>query len=142
MICIECGFDQTNKKKVTEAFGVLLCETHKSQIEEILIKMNQPNEVGEFYYGLKKIGLKPLKGWWNGKRIVPISLSRSRINIEFYNSNAIHNHKEALKRQEIESEDHQQHFICLQIPLEFLKSQLKETANLIYTLNEGLKNYS
>lgn len=141
MNCTECGFEEKSQNKVSLSYGVPLCEFHEKNIKDILSKMDLNSDVGSFYYALKKIGLKPFIGWWNGQRHVPISFGRLRINIDFYDHKTQHNHADAFKKQENESYDHGKHFICLQIPLHFLSIQLKETAMLIYNLHEGLKNY-
>lgn len=142
MICFECGFQDPEKLNISMAFGVPLCHTHKKNIELVLSKIDGDYSLGILYYALKKIGLKPFIGWWNGQRHVPISFGRYRLNIEFYDPKLPHNHSLALQRQRNESFDHTHQFICIHLPTEFLNSYLENTVMLIFELHEGLRYYN
>lgn len=141
MICFECGNKISDDFRSNGTFGVFLCETHQNIIDVVLEKLGGHPNIGRFYFTLKKLGLYPFIGWWNGERHVPIAFGRYRLNLEFYDTNLPHDHSLALKRQQIESYDHQRQFICLHIPLALLEDHLTHTALLIHNIHEGLRAY-
>lgn len=96
--------------------------------------------VAYLYYTLKKQGHYPFIGWWNGRRFIPISLRRQRINIEILNWNS-QTHQKALTLKERKTYDHIHHFIHLQIAASSIENQLSELAGLIHDLHESLKYY-
>lgn len=142
MICFECVFQDSEELKTRMTFGVPSFHTHKKNIEQVLSKIDGDYSLGIIYYALKKIGLKPFIGWWNSQRHVPISFSRYRLNIEFYDPKLPHNHNLALQRQRNESFDHTHQFIYIHLPTEFLNSYLENTVMLIFELHEGLRYYN
>lgn len=140
MICYECEISREESKDISAIYEVALCQTHRIHIKKILEKHHLDESVAQLYFALKKQGLKPLLGWWNGQRYVPLSLSRQRINLEILDiENA--SHKKAFTSRENSIYDHQQNFIHLQIPKAMVTYQLNEMASIIYDLHEGLKHY-
>jgi hypothetical protein len=140
MVCYECGMSLASSREISVKFGVPLCGNHLLIIEKNLKKHFYGLHVANLYYALKKQGLNPFIGWWNGKRFVPISLGRQRINIEIlYGENQTH--QEALIQKEHKTYDHNHHFIHLQIATSSIENHLSELAGLIYDLHESLKYY-
>ena len=140
MICYECGLSLASSKNISVKYGVPLCENHLVVMEKILKKHLFSFHVADLYYALKKQGLKPFIGWWNGKRFVPISLGRQRINIEILDWNN-QTHQGALALKEHKTYDHNHHFIHLQVATASIENHLNELAGLIHDLYESLKYY-
>ncbi|NJB70083.1 hypothetical protein GGR42_000545 [Saonia flava] len=141
MTCLECNkeLNETDHRKSIDAFGVELCDPHRTRIEKLVQINDTPIEAIQLYYALKEVGVYTMLEWWDGKKFVDLAVSRVKLNIEVDTEYDLITHEQAMKDLEEAMHSFKNGFTTIRIPHIVIKYNLYKTVNNILGIVEGLK---
>ncbi len=142
MTCLECQKELSylDHRKALELLNLELCSAHRNRMVKLMRTHEVPVEAIQLYYGLKKMGIRAMLAWWDGKKTVHLAVSRVKLNIEIDTGHGAMTHDQAMNDLEETMHSFKNGFTTIRIPDFLVHKYLQETLVNVEGIIEGLKS--